>query len=70
VFYTCYYVDDGDRIPYDGVKAEFAEDLPSTRLLKGEGSLIEDYRRQINDDSTVSVILIEKGENGQPHITL
>lgn len=69
LFYTCYYVDDEDVIPYDGVREEFATDLPSTRLIRGEEALIEDYRKQINEDSTISVILVQKNELGDPYIT-
>ena len=68
-FYTCYYVDEEKIVPYSGVKSEFAQELPSTRLFEGSVDRLEEYRRLINEDSTVSVILVEKRDDGAPCIT-
>lgn len=67
VFYTCYYIDDEDMIPYGEIALYNA--MPSTFFPVGELSKLDEYKAEINDDATVSVILVENVQ-GKPHITV
>ncbi|MBQ8388868.1 MAG: ABC transporter permease [Clostridia bacterium] len=70
VFYTCYYVDDENLVPYEDVRAELQKALPSTKLLRGNGAEMDQYRKQINDDASFSVIVVERGSDGDPEVTV
>ncbi len=65
-FYTCYYIDEDDLIP--GGEIALYEEMPGTFFPVGDADMLEEYREEINGDSTVSVIIVEKGANGTPTV--
>ena len=65
VFYTCYYIDEDDMIP--GGEIALYNEMTNTFFPVGEMSKLEEYRAEINDDSTVSVIIVEN-VGGAPQI--
>ena len=67
VFYTCYYIDEDDVIPY-GEIALF-EALPNTVFWVGEAEKLDEYRAMIAEKSDVSVVVVEKTD-GMPKITI
>ncbi|MBE6599976.1 MAG: ABC transporter permease [Ruminococcaceae bacterium] len=65
VFYTCYYIDEDGMIP--GGEIALYNEMTNTFFPVGEMSKLDEYRAEINDDSTVSVIIVEN-VGGAPQI--
>ncbi len=65
VFYTCYYIDEDNMIPYGEIA--LYNTMKSTFFPVGNIEKLDEYRAEINDDATVSVIIVEN-VGGKPHI--
>ena len=65
VFYTCYYIDEDGLIPYGEIA--LYKVMTNTFFPVGHIEKLEEYRAEINNDATVSVIIVENVE-GKPHI--
>ncbi len=64
-FYRCYYIDEEDMIPHGEIA--LYNEMKNTFFPVGELSRLDEYRAEINDDATVSVIIVENVD-GAPHI--
>lgn len=64
-FYTCYYIDEDGLIPNG--EAVLSAAKPDTKFKLAELDELDAKRAEVNEDSTVSVILVEN-VNGVPQI--
>lgn len=63
---TCYYIDENQVIPggLDGLQSVY----PSIKFVEGAAGQLEEYKEQVKDDSTRSVLLVSE-QNGQPFLS-